>query len=423
MVYEFKFADIGEGVHEGEVLQWHVRVGDNVEIEQLLVEVHTEKVTVEITAPVAGTILSITKEEGEIIKVGEILLTIDPEGGQPVEPQVAETAPPEEKDDSLFTASTPFKRFQSKKSTEKIVNERPLAAPAVRRLAREKGVNLQEVPGSGPGGRVTRDDLEAFINMGTDAPAPAIPRPPAKEFISGGEERVPLRGIRRTIAQSMRKSKDTAAHFAYFEEVDMSALNELREKAKPLAEKRGVKISYIPLVLKCLVPTLKKFPYLNSTLDDEKEEIIVKHYYNIGISVHTDQGLMVPVIKNVDQKSIWEINNELVDLAQRAREGKLKLHEVQDGTFTVTSIGNIGGVMATPIIRWPEVGILGLMRSKLRPVVIEKEGKPEIAIRPIMYLSLSLDHRVIDGAVGAMFMKELIRYMENPALLLLEGWE
>ncbi|MHA2297176.1 MAG: dihydrolipoamide acetyltransferase family protein [Candidatus Hodarchaeales archaeon] len=427
MVFEFKFADIGEGIHEGEILKWHVNVGDYVEEEQLLVEVHTEKVTVEITAPVAGMITSLGKEEGEVIKVGEILVTFNTEESKSKGIQVATTAVSTsrrsgtilEKDDSLFTATTPFKRVQAEKTIEKTTSKKSLAAPSVRRLAREKDINLQEIPGSGPGGRITKEDLDIFMVRGTIV-TQATPKITDSEFVPGGEKRIPLRGIRRTISQVMRKSKDTAAHFAYFEEVDMSALDDMRKKAKPIADERGISLSYIPLVIKCLIPALKKFPYLNSTLDDEKEEIVVKNYYNIGISVHTDQGLIVPVIKNVDQKSVWQLNKELNDLAQRARAGKLKLDEIRDGTFTITSIGNIGGVMATPIIKWPEVAILGLMRSKLRPVVIEEDGRPEIAIRPIMYLSLSLDHRVIDGAVGAMFVKELVRYMENPTLLLLE---
>ncbi|MFX0114294.1 MAG: dihydrolipoamide acetyltransferase family protein, partial [Candidatus Hodarchaeota archaeon] len=240
-------------------------------------------------------------------------------------------------------------------------------------------------------------------------------------FVSEGEERIPLRGIRRAISQAMRRSKDTAAHFTYFDEIDMFALNELRQTAKPLAEKYGVKLTYLPLIIKCLIPALKEFPYLNASLDDEKGEIILKHYYNIGIAVDTDQGLVVPVVKNADQKGVWELAAEINDLAKRAREGKLNLEDMRDGTFTLTNIGPIGGMMATPIINWPEVAILGTTKIKQRPVVVEKDGKPEVGIRPIMYLSLSFDHRVVDGAVAARFANTMIRYMENPALLLLEN--
>ncbi|MFW9914280.1 MAG: dihydrolipoamide acetyltransferase family protein [Candidatus Thorarchaeota archaeon] len=425
MVYELKFADIGEGIHEGEILEWHVQVGDYVEEEQLLVEVMTEKVNVEITAPVAGTIQSLGKEAGGIINVGEVLVTIDTGDatatakavGTSDQPSVREEVSPaiEEKDDSLFTPSAPFKRIDPQRRQKPSKAQKPLAAPAVRRLAREQGINLAEVPGSGPAGRITRADIDGFLSRN-----PARIPVPAREFPSGGEERIPLRGIRRAISQAMRRSKDTAAHFTYFDEVDMSALNDLRHAAKPLAEKYGVKLTYLPLIIKCLIPALKEFPYFNSSLDDDNGEIILKHYYNIGIAVDTEQGLVVPVVKNADQKSVWELAADIADLAQRAREGKLKLDDMREGTFTLTNVGPIGGMMATPIINWPEVAILGTTKIKLRPVVVEKDGKPEVGIRPMMYLSLSFDHRVVDGAVAARFVNTLIRYMENPTLLLLE---
>ncbi len=428
-IKEVKFADIGEGVHEGEILEWHVKVGDHVDEEQLLVEVNTEKVNAEITSPVSGTVVSIEKKEGEIVKVGETLVKIEvsetaADISKSYEPTTAPTTATEqgmeEKDDSLFTAAVPIRTVKRREARQEKTMTRVLAAPAVRRRAREAGVDLTQVPGTGPGGRITQADLDRFLSS-TQEPqiitkAPSIPR----GQVIGNIERIPLRGIRRTIAQTMRKSKDTAAHYTYFEEVDMSALDDLRQKAKAMAEERGVKLTYLALIIKCLIPALKKFPLLNASVDDEKQEIIIKHYYNIGFAVDTPQGLVVPVIKNADKKNVWQLAKEIRELATKAREGKLTLNDVTDGTFTVTSIGNIGGVMATPIIRWPEVAILGIMKTKLRPVVIEKYGKPEIAIRPMMYLSLTLDHRIIDGAVGARFMNTLIYYMENPGVFLLE---
>jgi pyruvate dehydrogenase E2 component (dihydrolipoamide acetyltransferase) len=421
MVYEFKFADIGEGVHEGEILQWHVKEGDNVKEEQLLVEVITEKVTVEITAPVAGTILSLeNRQEGDIVKVGEVLVKID-NADVPVPKKTEEPkkkpSREEPKDDSLFTAAVPFKRTQPRTSQGQVVTERPLAAPSIRREARDKGIDLRFVQGSGSGGRITRSDFELYLNS-SDVPITASKE--KKVFVPKEDQRIPLRGLRRNIAKAMRKSKDTAAHYTYFEEVDMSVLEDLRQKAKPLAEKYGTRLTYIPLIIKCLIPSLREFPHFNAQLDDETEEIVVRGNLNIGIAVNTDNGLIVPVIKNADQKTVWELAAEVKRLAEKARAGKLTLDEVTGGTFTITSTGNIGGVMATPIIRWPEVAILGIFRSKLRPVVVEKNGSPEIAIRPIMYIALTLDHRVVDGAVGAMFTNTLIKYMENPALLLLE---
>jgi pyruvate dehydrogenase E2 component (dihydrolipoamide acetyltransferase) len=378
----------------------------------------TEKVTVEITAPVAGIIISLEgRNVGDIINVGEILVKIDTSREKETESTSEEISiiNQEEKDDSLFTASTPFKRVQLKKTTESVKNQRTLAAPSIRREARENSIDLHEIQGTGPGGRITREDFNSYSKSASSQIST-----PVKTSNTGGIERIPLRGLRRTISQAMRNSKDMAAHYTYFEEVDMSALDKLRLNSKQMAEKHDLKkLSYLPLVIKCLIPALKEFPYFNASLDDSKNEIILKKYYNIGIAVNTDQGLIVPVIRNADQKSIWEIAKEIQGLADKARNGKLALDDVSEGTFTITSVGNIGGVMATPIIRHPEVAILGLMRSKLRPVVVEENGNPEIAIRPIMYLSLSIDHRVVDGAVGAMFTNTLIRYMENPGLLLL----
>ncbi|MFX0208545.1 MAG: dihydrolipoamide acetyltransferase family protein [Candidatus Hodarchaeota archaeon] len=416
MFFEFKFADIGEGVHEGEILQWHVKEGDVVKEEQLLVEILTEKVTVEITSPVAGLIVSLEgRAEGDIIAVGEILVKIDTINGSDLKKEIPQIEVTNEKDDSLFTAAEPFRQIQPKKTDTKTINERPLAAPSIRREARERKIDLRKVIGSGPAGRITRDDFNAFVKAGVNQTDVAITN---RTAYKSEDIRVPLRGLRRNISKAMRKSKDTAAHYTYFEEVDMSGLEELRQKVKPLAEKYGVKLTYIPLVIKCLIPALREFPYLNSSLEDEKGEIVLKGEINIGIAVNTDAGLVVPVIKNADQKTIWELAQEIVELADKARSGKLSLAEVTGGSFTITSVGNIGGFAATPIIRWPEVAILGLMKSKLRPVVIENYGKPEIAIRPTMMLSLTIDHRVVDGAMAAMFTNTLVQFLENPALLL-----
>ncbi len=401
MIFELKFADIGEGVQEGEVMEWHVSEGDKVEEEQTVVEVHTEKVNVEITTPVNGTVVSLEKEEGDIVQVNEILMKIETEEA----PEEEEEPTKEEEDDSLFKPSAPFKMRDDRNKSKKV-----LAAPAVRRRAREAGIDLQLVEGTGPAGRVKQEDLERYKKQ---------KRRPRQE-VEKREEVISLRGTRRSIAKSLRKSKDRAAHFTYFDEVDMSAMDELRKAAKSMAEEKGVSLTYLPLIIKCLIPTLKEFPMLNASLDDEEEQIIIKHYYNIGIAVDTEEGLMVPVIKNADTKTVWDLAEEVEDLATRARLGKLTLEDVQGGTFTITSVGNIGGAMATPIINWPEVAILGVMRKKLRPVVVKENEKPEIAIRPTMFLSISIDHRVVDGAKVARFTNLLMKYMENPGLVLLE---
>lgn len=422
MVYEFKFADIGEGVHEGEILEWHIKEGDIIEVEQVLLEVHTEKVNTEITSPVGGKVLSLEKKVGDIIKVGETLVKIDTDQKtqQKSKEKSSKTEPEpiiKTKDDSLFTPSQEFKRVIPKKQVQTSTSTRVLASPAVRQRARTAGIDLSQVEGTGPAGRVTKEDLELVMSKSSPTKAIKIKR---EESLPGTEEIIPLRGTRRTISQYMRRSKDKAAHYTYFDEVDMTALDELRNAGKSLAEEKDVKLTYLALIIKCLIPALKEFPMMNSSLDEEKEEIVIKHYYNIGIAVDTPEGLVVPVVKAADQKNVWELAEEITDLATRAREGELTLDEVTGGTFTITSVGNIGGMMATPIINWPEVAILGLTRAKLRPVVIEKDGKPEVGIRKMMFLSLSLDHRVVDGAIGARFTSALIRYMENPSLLILE---
>lgn len=426
MVFELKFADIGEGVHEGEILEWHVKEGDTVKVEALLVEINTEKVNAQITAPVAGKIVSIKHKEGNVVKVGDILVTIDTDSsGSSKKESAAPAQKAEEKDDSLFTPAAPFKRIAKQTPTATVTNSgKVLASPAVRHRAKQSGVDLRQVPGSGPAGRITRQDLAQYLSNGGSSarPAATVTRPVRKklDIVPGGETRIPLKGVRKTIAASMRKSKDTAAHYTYFEEVDMTALRDLRESLKPMMQETGVKLSYPALVMKCMIPALRKFPIMNSSLDEEANEIVVKDYFNIGISVDTDDGLIVPVVKNVEQKDLWQVGLEINELADKARNGKLTLDDVTGGTITITSIGNIGGLMATPIIKTPEVAILGLMQAKLKPVVIEKNGAPEIAIRYMMNLSLSLDHRIVDGAIGARFIRELIRYMENPALAWIE---
>ena len=426
MVFELKFADIGEGIHEGEILKWHVKPGDSVKNEQIVVEIMTEKVNVEITAPVDGKIKSLGKEEGEVIRVGEVLVSIDESGSKQskssTKKEEKQAAQAVEKDDSLFTASTPFEYVAPKKKAQAtIVNEKPLASPAVRRKARELGIDLRMVQGSGPAGRIRHEDLVSHSSSGSAVAQPARTATSIKPFIPGGEERMPLRGLRRAISQTMRRSKDHAAHYTYTDEVDMSALDQLRKDTKTLAEQKGVKLTYLPFVIKAVIGAIKKYPLLNSSLDEEKQEIVVKKYFNIGIAVATEEGLIVPVVKNADQKDIWQLAAEIQDLSNRARTGKLKLDDMQGGTFTITSIGNIGGQSATPVINYPEVAILGLMRSKLKPVVVENNGKNEVVIRPIMNVCLSLDHRVVDGAVGAYFTNEIIKYLQNPALVFIDG--
>lgn len=408
MVFEFRLPDVGEGVAEGEVVKWLVKEGDEVKENQPLVEIMTDKVNVEIPSPKKGTVLRLMAKEGEVVKVGQVLITIGEKGEQPTTsaPSVSKALAPAP---AKVTAAPPI---QAPSVTVTKKPQEILATPATRKLARDLGVDLSLVQATGPGGRITDDDIRRFKESGKRPAAVAVtvagPR--------GVEERMPLRGIRRKIAERMSKSKHTAAHVTHVDEVDMTEVVHLREKAKASAEKRGVKLTYLPFIIKALIPALKQYPYLNATLDDEKQEIILKKYYNIGIATATDQGLVVPVLKDADHKSTTQLAEEIERLSERARAGQLTLEEIQGSTFTITNIGGIGGVFATPIINYPEVAILGVHKITKRPVVKENQ----IVIRDMTYLSVSFDHRVLDGAMAAEFLNMVKQYLEDPKLLLLE---
>jgi len=410
MVFEFKLPDVGEGVAEGEVVKWLVKEGAEVKENQPLVEIMTDKVNVEISSPKKGTILKLNAKEGEVVKVGQVLLVIGEKGEQaPTGPPPSTPATPAQvvaKPAEVTRTATVVPAAAPKKPQE------ILATPSTRKLARDLGVDLAIVQGTGPGGRITDDDVRRFKESGR-RPAAVVVTIPTK---AGVEERVPLRGIRRKIAEHMIKSTHTAAHVSHVDEVDMTEVVHLREKAKVSAEKRGVKLTYLPFIIKALIPALKQYPYLNASLDDEREEIILKKYYNIGIATNTEQGLVVPVIKDADHKSITQLAEEVAKLSERARTGQLTLDEIQGSTFTITNVGAIGGVFATPIINYPEVAILGVHKITKRPVVKDNQ----VVIRDMTYFSVSFDHRVLDGAMAAQFMTVIKQYLEDPKLLLLE---
>jgi 2-oxoglutarate dehydrogenase complex dihydrolipoamide succinyltransferase (E2) component len=407
LVFEFKLPDVGEGVAEGEVVKWLVKEGQEINENQPLVEIMTDKVNVEIPSPRKGTVLKLNAKEGQVVKVGQVLITIAEKGEASTVP--TPTASP---------APTPVARKAEEppsRAVAPLVQRKPheiLATPATRKLARDLGVDLALIQATGPGGRITEDDVQKFKQPGK---APTIAAATAAGP-RGSEERVPLRGIRRKIAERMIKSTHTAAHVTHVDEVDMTEIVQLRDKAKVSAEKRGVKLTYMPFIIKALFPALKQYPYLNATLDDEKEEIVLKKYYNIGIATNTDQGLVVPVLKDAEHKSITQLAEEIDRLSEKARAGQLSLDEIQGSTFTITNIGGIGGVFATPIINYPEVAILGVHKITRRPVVKENQ----IVIREMTYLSVSFDHRVLDGAMAAEFMNKIKQYLEDPKLLLLE---
>ncbi len=410
---EFKLPDIGEGVSEGEIVKWMVKEGDAIKENDPMVEVMTDKVTVEIPSPFTGKVLRILAKEGETVKVGSVLISISEEGEAAPAPALVEAAPPK------VEAPPP-------PPPEPSAPGMVLATPAIRKLARDMGVDIGKVRGTGPNGRVTEDDVRQFSAKPAAPPAAAEALPPApahappgpsppqeKATAAANEERIPLRGIRKRIAEKMHKSVTTAAHFGYADEVDMTNIVHLRERLEEMAERKKVRLTYLPFVIKAVVAALKEYPILNSSLDDERQEIVIKKYCNVGVATATDQGLVVPVIKDADKKDIWQLAKEIEQLAGDARSGKLKLEDVTGGTITITSLGAQAGVIASPVINWPEAAIISVNKIEKRPVVVNDQ----VVIRQMMYLSLSFDHRIVDGHIGAAFTSVMIKYLEHPALL------
>jgi pyruvate/2-oxoglutarate dehydrogenase complex dihydrolipoamide acyltransferase (E2) component len=393
MSFEFKLPEIGEGVTEGEIVKWLVKRGDKVKEDQPIVELMTDKATVEIASPRSGKIAQLLAKEGETVKIGKGLIVIDDDGASLAavkEPVTAKPAP----------APEPVRT-----KTEGGI---PLASPAVRKMARELGIDLARIRGTGPSGRITAEDLRS------PRPTPPIPSRPVATAPRGSEERIPLRGIRKKIAEHMVVSTHTAAHFTHVDEVDMTEVVSLRESLKSKAEIRGVKLTYLAFVVRAVSLALAEYPRLNSSLDDEKNEIVIKHYVNVGLAVNNkDDDLVVPVLKDADRKSIVQLASEISSLAERARNGQLTPADFQGGTFTITSVGSFGGIFATPIINHPEVAILGFYQITDRPVA--RSG--QVVIRKMGHLSITLDHRVVDGAMGASFLSSVKRYLEDPKFM------
>lgn len=421
MAYEFKLPDVGEGIHEGEIVKFHVKEGDTVQEDDVLAEVQTDKAVVEIPVPVSGTVTKLNAKEGEILEVGSVLAVFDTgkeEAAEPAESQSEEKAAP--RGEGATAAAKPA-GVGGDKSGKQV-----LAMPSVRKKARELGIDITEVEGTGKNGRVTFEDLEAFQSGGAK-PEPTAVAPsqaeqteakkqPAPVIPEGDEERIPLRGMRRTIAKRMAQSMYTAPHVTVMDEVDASELIEMRKWAKPMAEQRGIKLTYLPFVIKALTAALREFPYLNASLDEENEQIIIKRYYHMGIATATEDGLVVPVIRDVDRKSIFQLAEAIKDVTTRTRDRKAGVEELKGSTFTITNIGSFGGQFFTPIINYPEVAIFGMGKMVERPVAVDGE----VVVRPIMNVSLSIDHRLIDGDVAARFLNRVKELLENPKLLMME---
>ncbi|WP_457628188.1 dihydrolipoamide acetyltransferase family protein [Oceanithermus sp.] len=450
MPKEVLLPELAESVVEGEILKWLVEEGDVVAKDQPLVEVMTDKVTVELPSPFSGVLVKKLVKEGDVVPVETPVALIEESAeaaaAAPAAAAAAAKTGAEEEDRgerlSLFKpdkteaeVKNPF-TSDSPRRAAAAVAERPragvnkygrvLAVPAARQLARELGIDIAQVPGSGPNGRVRVEDVRAYAKQGPAA-APATPAaaagfPPPVPYVtpSGNEdreERVPLRGMRRIIAQQMMASHLHTVRTLIVDEADVTELVALRQRLKVRAEAAGVKLSYVPFIFKAAVEALKKFPAVNSSLDDARGEVVYKKYYNLGLSVATDAGLVVPVIRDVDQKTILELAAEIGDKVTRAREGKLTPEEVSGSSFSVTSVGNLGGLFSFPIINVPDAAILGVHTIQKRPVVKDDE----IVAREMLYLSLSFDHRLVDGAEATLFLRVVIEHLEDPYWLMLHA--
>ncbi|HVV15588.1 MAG TPA: dihydrolipoamide acetyltransferase family protein [Polyangia bacterium] len=401
--YEFKLPDIGEGVVEGEVVRWLVKEGDLLAQDQPMVEVMTDKATVEIPAPRPGRVAKRLFAEGDRCPVGKVLIVIDldGDGGQAAAPAGAPEVP-------ASRPNAPVAAVAAARADRQ--GGSVLATPATRKLARDIGVDIQAVAATGPAGRVTSDDVRAHKQNG-GAAKPVSPGATAKPVSSPGDKRVPFRGVRKKIAETLAKSKFTAPHATYVEEVDCTDLVALRAAVNGRAA--GAKVSYLPFIIKATVAALKKFPQMNAMLDDAAGEIVQWGHVHMGLATATESGLIVPVIRDADRKSIAELSGQIAQLAEATRTGKASREELTGSTFTITSLGAWGGVMATAIINPPEVAILGVHRIAKRPAVVGDQ----IAIRDLMNLSISFDHRVVDGFDAAQFVGEIKRQLEAPAAL------
>ncbi|TYT61652.1 dihydrolipoamide acetyltransferase family protein [Natrialba swarupiae] len=539
MVREFELPDVGEGVAEGELVSWLVEEGDAVSEDQPIAEVETDKALVDVPSPVDGTIRELRYEEGDVIPVGDVFVTFDVDGEEPVEStdDAADTAG-DDPESAEHGAGSPD-ATGAEADEVATPQDRVFAPPRVRRLAREEGIDLTSIQGSGPGGRITAADVRSAVAgdsqastgsgvTSADAPAdsdaktgsdvtaasdaettadtrtgpetdsratspppsslesadrdrtlaapatrriarekgidldsvPAVEEREGEAFVTseavenyaaaqkraqdadraaveagkpvGGagtdafapgesERREPFQGVRKRIAEAMVESKYSAPHVTHHDEVDVTALVETRERLKPRAEERGINLTYMPFITKAVIAALKEYPEMNAVLDEENEEIVYRDYYNIGIAAATDNGLMVPVVENADRKGLLSLSSETNELAKKARERSISPSELRGSTFTITNVGGIGGEYATPILNYPESGILGVGEIKRKPrVVTDENGEESIEPRSVLTLSLSFDHRLIDGAVGARFTNTVIEHLENPELLLLE---
>ena len=430
-VFQFKLPDIGEGIAEGEIVKWFVKPGDTINEDDTLLEVQNDKSVEEIPSPVTGTVKNVIVPEGTVANVGDVLVEIDAPGHN--------SAP----STSAPSAEAPKEKVETSDSASVVEaadpNKRVLAMPSVRQFAREKDVDISQVTATGKGGRVTKEDIENFLSGGpSSAPAkseapeaaapkeaapaaeskPSAPAKPFKSNLGDLEERVAMTPTRKAIAKAMVNSKHTAPHVTLHDEVEVSKLWDNRKRFKEVAAVNGTKLTFLPYVVKALTATVKKYPVLNASIDDANQEIVYKHYYNIGIATDTDHGLYVPNVKDADRKGMFAIADEINEKAKLAHDGKLSAEDMRNGTITISNIGSVGGGWFTPVINYPEVAILGVGTIAQQPIV-NAEG--EIVVGRVMKLSLSFDHRIVDGATAQQAMNNIKRLLADPELLMMEG--
>ncbi|MFS0890828.1 dihydrolipoamide acetyltransferase family protein [Peribacillus frigoritolerans] len=452
MAFQFRLPDIGEGIHEGEIVKWFVKPGDKIQEDDVLCEVQNDKAVVEIPSPVEGTVEEILVQEGTVAVVGDVLVTFDApgyenlqfkgdhgeeakaEGEKNTEAQVqatAEAGQEVKKEAAPVQENSGVTGAGAQPQVEADPSRRIIAMPSVRKYAREQGVNIREITGSGDNGRIMKEDIDAFKNGKTAPQQPAAQSEASqqndtetteKQKVSIPEGQYPetrekMSGMRKAIAKAMVKSKQTAPHVTLMDEVDVTLLVAHRKKFKEIAAKKGIKLTFLPYVVKALTSALREFPMLNTSFDDEASEIIHKHYYNIGIAADTDKGLLVPVVKDADRKSTFAISQEINELATKARDGKLAPNEMKGASCSITNIGSAGGQWFTPVINHPEVAILGIGRIAEKAIV--RDG--EIIAAPVLALSLSFDHRMIDGATAQHALNHIKKLLNDPELLLMEA--
>ena len=385
MVYNFKLADIGEGIVEGEISKWFVKKGDNVKENQPLVEVITEKVTVELPSPVKGKIIEIGPESGKIVKVGETIVIIDDGSTTETNLEIQELSK---------TNNQTNDKLMENNSNENI---KIIATPAVKRLAKELGIDLRKVKGTGEEGKIIEKDVKLFSKLQD----------------SKNEERISIKGTRKTIAERLSKSSHRVVQAWIMEEIDMNRVSELKNKLKDHGNKE-IKLTYMPFIIKAVIESLKTNPKINASLDEETNDIVIKRDFNIGIATDTERGLVVPVIQKAQEKNIFELSKKINELVSLAKNNQLNIEDLQGGTFTVTNIGSIGGISSIPIVNHPEVAILAVNKIMKKVVLWENE----IIARDRVYLSLSFDHRVLDGADIARFLNSVKNYLQDPDRLI-----